>query len=677
MDISPLYELRARLRAAMISGTGLLSEDFRLKRAVEAFAPLEQASPVFAKIGQLSKTLLSPKAETKEVPLPEDTLLEDALLDAITLADAVLCTQGKVPVEGNVEPVAGSPGGVAVTNSPYSVVKTLTESLLTSGSGHYSYVLDTYREQPGLFKDYRVKPAMVQALGASYTELADTVEQWLKKEDASILPLLQKGFDPKGKKETIRRIHVMSAIDVKTSNEFFVKILPETEKEVRQALIFSLRLCPENVDLLLELANTEKGNAKKTACYALAYMEDQKAEAFFLKQYQKKPLDAMQYLVYTETEWASRFVAGKLKEQLSLLAEDHSAEKAPEPAKDRELPAPSGKTMAALDRAQLLGRSMAALPGKSGSGICEAFRMASGLENCLEGTLNGSQTSFIALGIKEVLTAGLNLRNRESVFTFQTSLPYLLHQALHCHPDEEICSLAVELYEAEDKRDSRRREFFPAAVAAQLLREGDCCDWLEEQRNGKLFPSNKEFCPLLARGLDGLRFDEKENTYVLRIQRYRRTHPSGEPLPLYCQPVKQKITGRFMDILIHCMDRDIDSVLMDCINPLDEACCRRLGDYFYFRAPKVKAARDYLLALKRCHYPKCEGLAVSYFTDLGRPLYLSDISGYAAILPGDRAAIYEELQRVFDLYKQGRIRLRDSRQGEEQFLDYLEQWKGS
>ena len=170
MDISPLYELRARLRAAMIAGTGLLAEDFRLRRAAEAFAPLEQASPVFAKIGQLIGLLLSPDAEKKE----------DFLLDAITLVDAVLCTQGAVAVEGTVEPLAGGGWGSAVTNAPYSVVKTLTESLLNSGSGHYGYVLDTHRDRPELFRDYRIKAAMVQALGASYGARADSVAEWLK-----------------------------------------------------------------------------------------------------------------------------------------------------------------------------------------------------------------------------------------------------------------------------------------------------------------------------------------------------------------------------------------------------------------------------------------------------------------------------------------------------------------
>lgn len=628
MDISPLYELRARLRAAMIAGTGLLSEDFRLRRAVEAFAPLEQASPVFAKIGQLSQTLLSPKAENNE-----DSLLEDNLLDAITLADAVLCTQGKVPVDGNVEPVTGSPGGIAVTNAPYSVVKALTESLCTSGSGHYSYVMNTYREQPGLFKDYRVKTAMIQALGASYTELADTVEQWLKQEDASILPLLQKDFDPKGKKETVRRIHVMSAIDVKASNEFFVKILPEAEKEARQSLIFSLRRCPENVDLLLELTKTEKGNAKKTAYYALAYMEDEKAEAAFTKLYQKKPAEAMQYLVYADTKWASRFVAEKLKEQLSPWTETDSISADPVPAISQE-------------QAGLLVQTLTALPGKSGAGICEAFRMAADI------------------------TLSSDIRVREIALRLQPLIPTLLQRALYCHPDPGLCDLAIEICEA------GHLTYFPAAVTAQLLGREDCSKWLDEQRQGKFSHHNEDFYPLLARGITGLRFSEEENAHVLSLEYVSRVHPSGEPMPKYSQPVKQDITGRFTDILMECQDRGFDRILMDCINDRDEAYCRKLGDYFYSRALELEATRDYMLALKRCHYPKCQGLAVNLLSRRGLSVfYLSELSEYAAILPGDRTAIYEELQRIFDLYKQGRLKMAGSRQGEEYFLEYLEQWK--
>ena len=60
MNLSAFYELRERLRTAAIAGTALMGDDFRLRRAVEQLAPLEQASPIFAKIGQLTRTALAP-----------------------------------------------------------------------------------------------------------------------------------------------------------------------------------------------------------------------------------------------------------------------------------------------------------------------------------------------------------------------------------------------------------------------------------------------------------------------------------------------------------------------------------------------------------------------------------------------------------------------------------------
>ena len=97
MDITPIYDLRDRLRTAMIAGTSLLAEDFRLKRAVEAMAPLEKAAPVFAKVGELCRKLVAPDASAEGK--------EDLLLDAITLVDAVCCTQGAVGVAGEMEPL--------------------------------------------------------------------------------------------------------------------------------------------------------------------------------------------------------------------------------------------------------------------------------------------------------------------------------------------------------------------------------------------------------------------------------------------------------------------------------------------------------------------------------------------------------------------------------------------
>ena len=46
MNLSAFYELRERLRTAAIAGTALMGDDFRLRRAVEQLAPLEQASQI-------------------------------------------------------------------------------------------------------------------------------------------------------------------------------------------------------------------------------------------------------------------------------------------------------------------------------------------------------------------------------------------------------------------------------------------------------------------------------------------------------------------------------------------------------------------------------------------------------------------------------------------------------
>ena len=78
MDIEPIYELRGRLRAAAIAGTNLLSEDFRLRRAYEAFKPLEAASPVFAKVGHAVAELLASDSQGSQ----------GILLDTISLVDA-------------------------------------------------------------------------------------------------------------------------------------------------------------------------------------------------------------------------------------------------------------------------------------------------------------------------------------------------------------------------------------------------------------------------------------------------------------------------------------------------------------------------------------------------------------------------------------------------------------
>ena len=152
--------------------------------------------------------------------------------------------------------------------------------MTTSGSGHYNHIYHTHQTNPELFQDYRVKYALVQALGASYAELADLAESWLKMEDESILPLLIKDFEPNGKKEMMRRISVIDYLAKGSVNDFYLKMLETAQKDMRYALICALRHDTANVDMLFDMVKTERGKNKQAVFRALAAMDDERVSAF-------------------------------------------------------------------------------------------------------------------------------------------------------------------------------------------------------------------------------------------------------------------------------------------------------------------------------------------------------------------------------------------------------------
>lgn len=106
LDLRPLYDVQERLEHAAVAGTGILNEDFRLKRAQEGLAPLAAASPVFAKIHAGLETLLTVPPEKRG----------GALLDVLALVDAVVYTQASVGMSGELEPLPPGrreiPGGL-------------------------------------------------------------------------------------------------------------------------------------------------------------------------------------------------------------------------------------------------------------------------------------------------------------------------------------------------------------------------------------------------------------------------------------------------------------------------------------------------------------------------------------------------------------------------------------
>lgn len=640
MDISPLYELRLRLKNAMISGCGLMEEDFRLKRAAGAMKPLEAASPVFAKIGQLLGMLLSEDCRDRS----------GVLLDTMTLVDAVCCTQGAVNVPGEVREIETAPWGSAVTNAPYSVLHTLLDALATSGGGRYALVMETHENHPELFEDYRVKPALVRALGASYAELAEQAARWLKEGGDQILPLLYKDFDPKGKKEMVRRVQVIDAIAGEKANDFYLEKLPEAEKEVRGALIYALRHDPENSDFLMELSKTEKGNNKKMALWALVSMSGEAVETFWKAYMKKKPGEAASYLAESCTGWASYLVAESLKELLSPWVHDSgSAESRQELTKEQ---------------AGLLYAHLRALPGKTGPAVEECFRMAAGLKGNLDRKPEGEKAVWNLSGLP-------GCQGYKSI-SFQKAIPNLLRYMFYMKPNEGLGKLAVSL--CEELGD----DYFPAAGVAKMLfaPQDDFAEWMDGKMHKKSLLGvklNRDAVEDLCLIFENVFWDERIRSYVLRISLYSE---ADEQRHEFCQPVSKRFDGYFTDLFMECRHPKLDGYLARWIQPDNREYCEKLRDYFYNRARTVQDNRMYLEPLRKLGLKECSGLAMKYFKSKNQ-IYGWDAWNYLNRMPGTWEAKLKEAEELYELVDKKQIKGLSLKERLEEFMDLARSQMGS
>ncbi len=306
MDLQALYDLKERLEHAAIAGTGLLQEDFRLKRAVEALAPLAAASPVFGKIASASQTLLAAPAEGRG----------KQLLDVLALVDAVAYTQGTVDAPGELKPLEG--GGGTFVQASYGQLKPLLTALTTTGGGRMEIVQSNWENHPEFFRDFRVLPVLIADLGDSYGDLAELNAGILKQIGPAALPLLKQGFDPAGKKEMVRRVVAVSAIQGAGATPWLLEVLPEAKKDVRPAVLAALGNDPDNAARLLDLSKTERGNSRDAVLQALSRQDGDAVRAFWAEELEKNPGSVL-FLRDTETEWSGDLIAAGLRARLEKM----------------------------------------------------------------------------------------------------------------------------------------------------------------------------------------------------------------------------------------------------------------------------------------------------------------------------------------------------------------------
>ena len=212
MNFEPLYELKNRLENVAVVGINLVKDDFRLKRAVEQVKEYSNAAKVFKQIYDMGNSLISTDDEDKC----------DLFLDLLALLDAVLCTQattysGDKPQKINT--IAKNKDFYKELH--YSELSPLIYAFTETGGGRLNIITDSFKTNPEIMKDFRVKTYMIHALSDKYSEIADRMVKELKKQGKEVIPLLKDGFYPQGKREMISRLEIIASICKEEENDFY------------------------------------------------------------------------------------------------------------------------------------------------------------------------------------------------------------------------------------------------------------------------------------------------------------------------------------------------------------------------------------------------------------------------------------------------------------------------
>lgn len=300
MDINTFYELRTRLYMTAAAGCSAIDEDFRLKRALEAFEPLSQANKAFGQLYARCSKLFS----------GENTA--GGLADCIALADALAVTQGTFSDSAS-ETMPFSEIHTSSINAPYSRVKRVQE-VIRKGTG--------FNEEDAEFlSDPRVAAEFVSCTGrikpGCNTAIYETLsEAMFRKCGRGLITLLKEAVDLSDDKTSgIQIRHICKCVGAE-ENEWYLSLAADESapQNVRIKAIEALACSQENTEKLIDLFCTEKGKIKNAALMSLAKLSPPEAEQIFEKMAEKYKDSFFDYFVASGGRTCTKFSVSKFNE---------------------------------------------------------------------------------------------------------------------------------------------------------------------------------------------------------------------------------------------------------------------------------------------------------------------------------------------------------------------------
>lgn len=266
MSLQALQDCAKELRRLAIAGSGLARDDFRLKKIIPELQKTGAKVPVFVRVA----------ASLEELTAASPSDSPRALLQATTLVNAVLYTQVKNGVDGELAPLETH--GLTFSPRPTAAktIRSVIEALTTTGSGRLEVVKGAF--ETGCFKDLRLLKPALRGFSDPYQEMADFMtDTVLPAYGRMILPLMRAEFNPKGGVADQRRLRVMAALmEPEERRAFCLDLVQNGSKEVRIGAIRTIQPDPECLNVILRLLKDRSREVREAAYGALGH---QKADA--------------------------------------------------------------------------------------------------------------------------------------------------------------------------------------------------------------------------------------------------------------------------------------------------------------------------------------------------------------------------------------------------------------
>ncbi len=296
MDISPFYELKNRLYASAAAGCGLISEDFRLKRAVENFEPLSKSNKAFGKLYDMCMSLINSESPSSEIS------------DCIALADALSVTQGVYKDNSKTKKAIAA---AAAADIPHSELKEFRAKVRKYGEELWKIP----KEKAGFLKDPRILRAILDNLehGKQTLNFMLFIEVLCRIYGDPFADILKASVKDSG-----NQIKYVQQLRGDRENDWYLSLIENAEnsKNVRKEAIAALSCSISNTEKLIELYNTEKGKIKSEALLALARLSPPEAEPIFKKLCGKYKSSNLKYISESHGEECTKFAVKRLTELL-------------------------------------------------------------------------------------------------------------------------------------------------------------------------------------------------------------------------------------------------------------------------------------------------------------------------------------------------------------------------